>query len=305
MLRLYHYDVDVSKAGPETSLLLSAVADFQENLNQVSETVRYQRMSYVTPEHDWRQLQENQNRVIVSDAQFASLSQTLFTITPLLNFSRIDLGQKFAFGCFNDTVLDILVHAINDNHRLSKDPHMRNLNILWERHIISPAVRYLSSISRLDILANEPLVGDAQIMEAWTRFDGDPKRGMFQTAGSMLSKGFFKALIPVCETTYLPSSFVGNLVGWGLHALDPEDRDDIYLLLSIIHSLPHYKPSSGVVEKILSYEPGLVTRPVVDIIMDGCISHGSDLRDIDVPVDIEWQTALLSLAKNLVSSRFD
>jgi len=267
--------------------------------------MQQQRMNNVTSSYDWRQLQEQHRQVLVTDAQLAALTHRLYSITPLLNFGNIDFGQKFAFSCFNDTVLDILIHSINDNHRLSKDPRMRQLNMLWECHVISPTVRHLSTTNRLDILANEPLVGDAQVMESWAKFEGDPKRGMFQTAGSMLSKGYFKALVPVCETVHLPSSFVGNLVAWGLHASDPEDRDDIYLLLSIIHSLPHYKPSSGVIEKILSYQPGLVTRPEIDIVTDGCISFGSDLRDIDIPVDIEWQTALLNLAKNLVSSRFD
>jgi hypothetical protein len=92
-------------------------------------------------------------------------------------------------------------------------------------------------------------------------------------------------------------------VAWGLHASDPETRDDIYLLLSLIHSLPHYVPSSGVVEKILSYEPGLVKRPTIDIISDFTLGRPPDLRDVDIPVDPEWQASLLNLAKHLVTTK--
>jgi hypothetical protein len=158
----------------------------------------------------------------------------------------------------------------------------------------------------MDILNNKPLIGNAQVMDTWVKFEGDPEneRGMFHTIGSLLSKGFFKALVPACETKYLPSSFVGNLVAWGLHASDNEDRNDIYMLLSLIHGLPYYKPSSGVIEKILSYEPGVVKRPTIDIIIDHCISLKSDLRDIDIPDDIGWQTSLLTLAKHVVTAQY-
>jgi len=305
MLRLFHRDVDIRAAGPALQTLLRAVAEFQAVLSDVENDVQGRRMGFLNQGTTWRDLQAQQQTVLTTDAQRAALLAAVHRVAVVLNLEQIDWGQRFVIDCFDDTVVDILVHSVFDNHRLSNDPGAREMVIAWERHVISPLIRYLERTGRLGVLDNKPLLGIAKVMETWCVFEGDVQgeRGMFHTVGSMLAKGYFKALVPVCGTKYLPSSFVGNLVAWGLHATDVADRDDVYVLLSVIHSLPHYVPSSGVVQKVLMYEPGLVVRPTVDIISDSSICRFSDLRDKDAVVDMAWHTALLGLAKMIVSSR--
>ena len=280
MVRLFHAEVDISKTDLATANLLTAVAQFQGALQVIGA--------------QWR------NRQPLTQLQVDTLINHIKNITPQLQLTAVDFGQKFTVDCFENTIVDILIHSIGDNHRLVKDPGLRYVNVYWERHIVTPVIKHLESTNALSILNNKPLIGNAQIMETWTKFDGDGSRGMFTTIGSLLAKGFFKALTPVCQQLQLPSSFVGNLVAWGLHATDAEDRDDIYVLLSVIYSIDNYKPSSGVIDKVLSYEPG-VKRPVIDIVMDNCLSRDSDLRDIDATPDYGWHAALLNLAKAIVT----
>jgi hypothetical protein len=227
----------------------------------------------------------------------------IYEVVEKLDIENIDWGHQVKIDYFNNTMVDILVHSLFDNHCLMTNQYVRTIVLKWERHVISPIIRHLSLTNRIDILNNKTLIGDAQVMDTWSKFDGTTERGMFTTIGSMLAKGYFKALVPVCATPHLPTSFVGNLVAWGLHATDPTTRDDIYVLLSIIHSLSYYKPSSGVVAKILSYEPGKVKRPTIDIISDFTLCRNSDLRDIDIVNDLIWQTSLLNLAKLLVTAK--
>lgn len=283
MIRLFNTNVELSSHPLNTRALLASVAKLQAHLFILQ-------TAYPKPQ----QLEEH---------EAATINALIYDVVSKLDIPNMDWGYKIKIDCFNNTLVDILVHSLGDNHRLMTDLRVRNMVILWERHVISPIVRHLASLKRLDILNNKTLIGDAQVMDTWSKFDGTTDRGMFSTIGSMLAKGYFKALVPVCDTPYLPSSFVGNLVAWGLHASDPETQDDIYLLLSVVHSLTHYVPSSGVVDKILSYQPGLVTRPTIDIISDFTIGRPADLRDIDIPVDIAWQTSLLELAKNLVTTK--
>jgi len=305
MLRLFHRDVDVGGCGLALHRLLTAVAQFQVVLSEVENTVQGRRMELFHQDVGWRDLHLRQRTVKTTDAQRAALVEGVYQVAAVLDLERIDWGQRIVIDCFDDTIVDILVHSVFDNHRLSADPGARSMVIAWERHVIGPVVRYLERVGRLNVLDNKPLLGNAKVMDTWCVFEGDVNgaRGMFHTVGSMLAKGYFKALVPVCGTTFLPSSFVGNLVAWGLHAVDVGDRDDVYVLLSVIHSLPHYVPSSGVVQKVLMYEPGLVVRPTVDIISDSSICRFSDLRDKDAVVDMEWHTSLLGLAKMIVSSR--
>jgi hypothetical protein len=305
MLRLLRRDVNVSACGVELQRLLAEVADFQAVLSDVEDDVHERRMRVFHQGSAWRDIHAEQRTVLATNTQQAMLLDGVHKVAALLNLERINWGQRFIIDCFDNTVVDILIHSIFDNHRLSMDPVARAMVVAWERHVISPVIHYLERAGKLYILDNRPLVGEAKIMETWCVFEGDVNglRGMFHTVGSMLAKGYFKALAPMCQTNYLPSSFVGNLVAWGLHATDPEDRDDIYVLLSVIHSLPHYQPSSGVIKKVLMYEPGLILRPTIDIISDSSICRFSDLRDKDVVIDMEWHTALLGLAKMIVSSR--
>jgi hypothetical protein len=305
MLRLFHRDVNISACGLDLQRLLAAVAEFQTVLSDVETDVQGRRMGFFQHGAAWRTNHAQQQTVLTTDAQRTALLAAVHRVAGVLNLERIDWGQRFVIDCFDNTVVDILVHSVFDNHRLSNDPGAREMVLAWERHVINPVIRYLERTGRLSVLDNKPLIGDAKIMDTWCVFEDDVSgsRGMFHTVGSMLAKGYFKALVAVCGTKYLPSSFVGNLVAWGLHATEPEDRDDVYVLLSVIHSLPHYVPSSGVVQKVLMYEPGLVVRPTVDIISDSSICRFSDLRDKDAVVDIGWHTALLGLAKMIVSSR--
>jgi hypothetical protein len=282
MLRLFHIDIDTTTLSTPLQLLLKAVEALQ--LYELSI------MNF------------NINKTGITAEEETTLIKHIYDVADKLNLHQIDWSQRILMREFNNTPLDILVHSIFDNHRLAQDPRTRNVVLMWERHVISPVVRHLGAIKRLDVLNNSTLVGDAKIMDTWSKFDGTNERGMFNTIGSMLAKGYFKALVSACETPYLPSSFVGNLVAWGLHASDPETRDDIYVLLSVIHSLDHYKPSSGVVEKILSYEPG-IKRPTIDIISDFQYYRYADLRDIDVPNDTAWQITLLNLAKQLIINK--
>jgi hypothetical protein len=282
MLRLFHIDIETTTLSKPLQMLLKAV-----------ETLQLYELSIMGL---------NNNKTGITEAEETTIIDHIYNVVSVLNLQLIDWSQRILMREFNNTPLDILVHSIFDNHRLALDPRTRKVVLMWERHVISPVVRHLAAIKRLDILNNSTLVGDAKIMDTWTKFDGTNERGMFNTIGSMLAKGYFKALVSACETPYLPSSFVGNLVAWGLHASDPETRDDIYLLLSIIHSLDHYKPSSGVVEKILSYTPG-VKRPTIDIISDFQYYRYADLRDIDVPNDPAWQHTLLNLSKQLIVNK--
>lgn len=283
MIRLFNTHVELSSHPLNTRPLLASVAKLQTHLFILQ-------TAYPKPQ----ELEEH---------EAATINANIYDVVSKLDIPNMDWGYKIKIDCFNNTLVDILIHSLGDNHRLMTDFRVRNMVTLWERHVISPIVRHLAAVKRLDILNNKTLIGDAQVMDTWSKFEGTQERGMFTTLGSMLAKGYFKALVPACDTPYLPSSFVGNLVAWGLHASDPETRDDIYLLLSIIHSLPHYVPSSGVVEKILSYEPGIVTRPTIDIISDFTLGRPVDLRDIDIPVDIVWQKTLLDLAKHLVTNK--
>jgi hypothetical protein len=277
---LFNRDVDTSNLPINTQNLLAAVSKLQGYLFDLINT----------------------NQAFNTKEASAAISY-IHDVVANLDIHNIDWGYHIKIDYFNNTIFDILVHSIFDNHRLMNNPQIQHMVLIWERHVISPIVRHLSATNRIDILNNKTLIGEAQVMDTWSKFDGTTERGMFTTIGSMLAKGYFKALVPVCATKHLPSSFVGNLVAWGLHAKDAETQDDIYLLLSIIHSQPHYKPSSGVVEKILSYEPGLVRRPTIDIISDFRLCKNSDLRDIDAPNDIVWQTTILNLAKLLVTNK--
>ena len=287
MVRLFYTEVDISKTDLVTGFLLTAVAQFQAALQVISLQIN----------EKWQQ------KPTLSKHQVDTLISHIDNVKSQLSLTAVDFGQKFTVDCFENTIVDILIHSIGDNHRLVKDPGLRHVNVYWERHIVTPVIRHLESVNALSILDNKPLQGSAKIMETWTKFAGDPSRGMFTTVGSLLAKGFFKALTPVCQLQQqdiLPASFVGNLVAWGLHATDAEDRADIYVLLSVIYSTEQYKPSSGVIETILSYEPG-VKRPVIDIVMDTCLSQGSDLRDIDVTPDYAWHAAILNIAKAIVT----
>ena len=282
MLRLFHIDIDQTALSTPTKLLLKAV-----------ETLQLYELSIMNV---------NINKTGITEAEETTILNYIHNVAAVLNLQQIDWSQRILMREFLNTPLDILVHSLFDNHRLAQDLRTRNVVLMWERHVISPVVRHLAKIKRLDILNNSTLVGDAKIMDTWAKFDGTTERGMFNTIGSMLAKGYFKALVSACETPYLPSSFVGNLVAWGLHATDPETRDDIYLLLSIIHSLDSYRPSSGVVDKILSYTTG-IKRPTIDIISDFQYYRYADLRDVDVPNDPVWQEILLNLAKQLIANK--
>lgn len=281
MVRLFNTDIEISGTDNATANLLLAISEFQALLQTIS----------------------NQGHSMLTPQQVDILIRQIDQIKPHFLLTTVDFGQKFIINCFKNTIVDILIHSIGDNHRLVKDYGLRKVNVYWERHMVTPLIRHLEEINALSILDNKPLIGEANVMETWTKFDGEESRGMFTTVGSLLAKGFFKALTPVCAAPLplLHSSFVGNLVAWGLHATDEEDRDDIYLLLSLIYSGKQYKPSSGVIEKVLSYEPG-IKRPVIDIVMDTCMSRDSDLRDVDATPDYAWHSALLTIAKAIVKT---
>jgi hypothetical protein len=213
---------------------------------------------------------------------------------------QIDLNQRFISNIFSNTIVDILIYSIFDNHTMSSDPRVSQMVKHWESSIIVPLMDHIfQSPPLIALLGNTPLIGEAAIMERWTRYEGDPNRGMFQTVGSMIAKGFYKALQKPLSSPHVPSSALGNLVCWGLHATDPEIRADISALLPVLLSNPDYRPSIGVCTTIAALTPGQIKRVPIDIVLDNQIGL-PEFRDMNVPNDPAWQEDLLQVAKHII-----
>jgi hypothetical protein len=303
MLTLFYRPVNTIGMNDATQTLLKAVANYQLAMNTVSAEVHGRIMSAFDRDLDWRIMRSRQDAVKMSPEQRAVLFDATEAVAAALNFPLIDFGQFIVTDCFNNTIVDILVHSVNDNTTISDDPHMAASVRYWEQHVIMPVIDYLALKDNLGILGNEPLIGDAATMERWAKYDGDPKRGMFQTVGSMLAKGFFRSLQKPAATNVVPSSFLGNLVCWGLHAPDHTTKGAIYSLLPILLDNPDYRPSIGVCTTIADYTPGTIKRVPIDIVRDNQVGL-RDLRDVDVPnTDPVWQSDFLSLAKHICCTK--
>jgi len=295
MLTLFYRPVIFSEnTNQATKQLLAAVASYQKILQSITNDVQNRHVATYNPNVHWRL----RPVVTVHPNQVKSLIVATDAVAATLHFDAIDLSQRFISDCFNNTIVDILVQSVFDNTTIADDPDVRTIVLYWEQHVIYPVIEHLAATNNMVILGNEPLIGEAVQMELWAKYEGDPKRGMFQTLGSMLSKGFFRSLQKPAATPIVPSSFLGNLVAWGLHATDPSTRDAIISLLPILLDNPSYRPSIGVCTTLAAYEPGL-KRVTIDLIRDNQLPS-SDLRDIDVPHDRDWQNELLSLAKHII-----
>lgn len=303
MLTLFYRPVNTFGMNDPTKALLNAVANYQLAMNTVSGEVHGRMMAAFDRNLDWRTMRSRQDAVKMTLTQRQVLFDATEAVAAALNFPLIDFGQFIVTDCFNNTIVDVLVHSVNDNTTISDDPHMAAAVRYWEQRVIMPVIDYLALKNNLHILGNEPLIGDAAAMERWAKYDGDPKRGMFQTVGSMLAKGFFHSLQKPASTKVVPSSFLGNLVCWGLHAPDHTTKGAIYSLLPILLDNAAYRPSIGVCTTIAGYTPGAIKRVPIDIIRDNQVGL-RDLRDVDVPNDDPvWQADFLSLAKHICCTK--
>jgi len=288
-----------------TYRLLSTVAQFQSRLQAISSDIQGRRVAVFHRDLDWRVVAERRNAIVMSESQLQQLTQATDHVasTLAITLPHIDLNQRFVSNIFSNTIVDILIHSIFDNHTMSTDPGVSQMVKYWETHVLVPLMDHINQTPALiALLGNEPLIGDAAVMESWARYEGDPKRGMFQTIGSLIAKGLFNALQKPLSSPHVPSSALGNLVCWGLHATHPEIRASIAALLPILLSNSHYQPSIGVCTTIAAMTPGQITRVPIDLVLDNQIGL-PEFRDMNVPNDLDWQDDLLSVAKHIVCTK--
>ena len=300
-ISLFRHPVTEPMTGP-TSILLIAVSQFQGALQAISSDIQGRRIATFHHDLDWRVVVERRNAIGMSTEQLQQLMTATEHVATTLKATLpyINLNQRFVSDIFNNTIVDILIHSIFDNCTLSSDPRVTQMVKHWEARVIMPLMDHIHQTPALiPLLGNEPLIGDAAVMERWARYEGDPKRGMFQTIGSMIVKGLYKALKKPLSSPHVPSSALGNLVCAGLHATDPETRADIAALLPILLSNPDYRPSIGVCTTIAAMTPGRITRVPIDIVIDNQIGM-PEYRDMNVPNDLDWQDDLLQVAKHII-----
>ena len=303
MIRLFNTEFPTADRDVITVALLTAVSDFQACLSRVTGEVEGRVMSGFHQEETLQARHARWATCRVTRAQYETLLPALECVATALTLAidtDMDFNQRFVTTCFNNTIADVLIQSIYDNTILSEDPLVRLLMETWEDRVIIPLFEHLIDTKNLALLNNETLIGEAATMERWARFEGDPKRGMFQTLGSALSKGFYHALQMVIDTNdrrlQIPSSFLGNLVGWGLHATRSTDRAAIMNLFAALLVNEYYRPSKGVYATVRAYVPGKIRTVEVDLIRDYQIGVMPDLRDVAPPADLAWQTRLLTAA---------
>jgi hypothetical protein len=251
----------------------------------------------------WQERQARWAKCRMTQEQYSDLSTSTNRVATAMNNAirdGMDFNQRFVTSIFSNTIADVLIQSIYDNNMLTEDPLVYRLLQDWENSLIIPLFEHLVNTGNLALLNNEPLIGEAAVMEHWALFTGDPKRGMFQTLGSALSKGFYRALQIALEANdpclKIPSSFLGNLVAWGLHVTKSSERTSIMELFDSLLINSHYCPSMGVYETVQAYVPGKITRTKLDMIRDHQIGMMPDLRDISPFTDVQWQTQLLTAA---------
>jgi hypothetical protein len=251
----------------------------------------------------WETIKMTQSQSDRLATEIESVSEALQAALPTL-----DLERRYETDCFSNTIVDILIQSIYDNNIITSDPMVQKMLYHWETAVIIPLFLHLCSSNNLAVLNNEPLIGEATCMEKWVVFKGDSKRGMFQTLGSALAKGFYRALDIVVEqndpSLNIPSSFLGNLIGYGLHATEQRQQTEVLELVSALMLNEHYRPSTGVYEAIGGYIPGKIGRAKVDVVNDNTLNINNDLRDKDVVSDIRWQQTLLSAAYSVLDQKF-
>jgi hypothetical protein len=306
MVRLFNAELPLHNTDEPTKNLLTAIAGFQETLDEVHHINRQQIMQSFNRDHTMSERRIAWSQCCLSDVQYDQLVYHVHNVAAALS-DRVDYTKRFPMSIFNNTIADILIQSIYDNHVFTGDPLVRRLLDQWEAEVIMPLFTHLIATNNLAVLNNEPLIGSNACMEKWAVFSGDPKRGMFQTVGSALAKGFFYALKIVIDrndpSLHIPSSFLGNLVGWGLHATDPTHRRAIMDLMSALLNNDQYSPSAGVYETIAKYSLGQIKRAKLDLIRDKQIGVTPDFRDEYPPADITWQNDLLAAARVVLGQK--
>jgi hypothetical protein len=303
MLRLFNTDFPTANLDAPTVALLTAVHEFQDELSAISGEINRMVIAGFTQEETWQERQARWDTCRMTLSQYDRISLAVESVADALKAAieaDMDFNQRFVTTIFSNTIADVLIQSIYDNNMLSQDPLVCRLMMDWENHVIIPLFQDLATSGNLALLNNEPLIGEATVMEHWALFAGDPKRGMFQTLGSALSKGFYRALQLALDANdpqlKIPSSFLGNLVAWGLHATKPQDRAAIFELFDCLLINENYSPSTGVYETVQAYVPGKIARTKLDMIRDHQIGVMPDFRDVAPPADLPWQTRLLTAA---------
>lgn len=313
MIKLFHADIPTNDMDAPTRTLLTAVSEFQAALNAAHTSIHSRVLEGFNPSQTWAERRAMWDTCRMTEDQYRNVIHCIHRVADILNNQYIhatvdvDYRRRFTMSIFNNTIADILIQSIYDNHVFTRDPLVRYLLEEWETEVILPLFRHLDSTHNLDLLNNEPLIGRNAGMENWALFKGDPKRGMFQTVGSALAKGFYHSLLFLieCNDPYLriPSSFLGNLVGWGLHATEPAHREAIMDLTTALLHNDQYRPSVGVHETIADYVPGQIKRAKVDLVRDCHIGVMPDFRDEHPPADLTWQNDLLTAARAVLDQK--
>jgi hypothetical protein len=285
MITLFHTEFETKDIDPPVAKLLTTIANFQALLTSVTNevytrTVTNQESAQKISKQQYYRLVDSMNDVVVAIAH-----------TPLTD-------QRFTIGIYNNTIVDILIQSIYDNNLLTTDPLLYKFLREWEQHVIIPLFTHLAATENLAVLNNEPLIGEAALMERWVVFSGDPKRGIYQTLGSALSKGFYRALIIVIRqnrsSLHIPSTFLGNLLGWGLLTTRIEDQQAIVHLCEALRINGHYRPCPSVYKIAEPHTYRAIKHVTLDLIRDNQVGLVSDPRDSIPPYDLFWQNRLLN-----------
>jgi len=306
MIRLFNRTINVNDANPANQQLLKTISEFQASLSATTGDVRGRITSSYNPEQDWRERHAMWEKIKMTQQQCDELTVRINAVGTALAaaFPTLDLEKRYEIDCFSNTIVDILIQSIYDNNIMASDHLVQNMLYQWEETVIIPLFLHLRSTNNLAVLNNEPLIGEATCMEKWVVFKGDSKRGMFQTLGSALAKGFYRALNLVVEMNdpalNIPSSLLGNLTGYGLHATQRRQQEEVMELMSALMLNTHYHPSAGVYQTIAAYQPGQIGRAKVDVVNDNTLNVNNDLRDKDVVSTVEWQRTLLSAASSVL-----
>lgn len=312
MIKLFHAMIPTNDMDAPTRALLTAVSEFQTAFTATHTSIHSRVLEGFNPSQTWAERRAMWDTCRMTEDQYRNLIHCIHRVADILNDQYIhapavDYRRRFTMSIFNNTIADILIQSIYDNHVFTRDPLVRRLLEEWETEVILPLFRHLDSTHNLDILNNEPLIGPNACMENWALFKGDPKRGMFQTVGSAMAKGFYRSLCFVieCNDPYvrIPSSLLGNLVGWGLHATDPDHREAMMDLMTALLVNEQYRPSTGVYETIAGYVPGQIKRAKVDLVRDCHIGVMPDYRDEQPPADLTWQNDLLTAARVVLDQK--
>ena len=285
MIVLFHTEFETKDIGSPVAKLLATIANFQGLLTSVTNEV------YT------RAVTNHETEQNISKQQYYRLVDSMNDVVVALAHTNLT-DQRFIIGIYNNTIVDILIQSIYDNNLLTPDPLLYKFLREWEDRVIMPAFMHLIATDNLALLNNEPLIGEAALMERWVVFTGDPKRGIYQTLGSALCKGFYRALATVIRqnrsSLHIPSTFLGNLLGWGLLTTRVEDRQAVVQLCEALRINVHYCPCPSVYKIAEPHTYRAIKHVTLDLIRDNQVCLVSDPRDTVPPYDLFWQNRLLN-----------